>query len=75
MAKTQNFVKGQLAKSLITELGGVCQVARICEIASSSVCSWRTIGVPRARLMYLKLKYPKLKVWTEIKKAQQEIQL
>ncbi|MEE0892193.1 MAG: hypothetical protein U0M61_10155 [Succinivibrio sp.] len=63
MAKIINTFKGKKAEELITELGGVNAVARICKIASSSVSSWRKIGVPRARLMFLQVSYPNLKAW------------
>ncbi len=62
----KNLLKGELADRLIQELGGVTKVANICKIATSSVCSWREQGCPRARLMYLKLAYPELKVWKEL---------
>lgn len=67
MAKIINTFKDKKAEELITELGGVNAVARICKIASSSVSSWRKIGVPRARLMYLQLAYPNLKAWKHLK--------
>jgi hypothetical protein len=70
MPRVNNLIKGPLAKELIEELGGMCEAARICDIASSSVASWSKIGVPRARVMYLKLKFPKLNVW---KKVHEEI--
>ncbi len=64
----KNLLKGELADRLIQELGGVTKVANICKIATSSVCSWREQGCPRARLMYLQLAYPDLKVWQELNK-------
>ncbi len=64
----KNLLRGELADRLIQELGGVTKVANICKIATSSVCSWREQGCPRARLMYLKLAYPDLKVWKELNK-------
>ncbi len=69
MPRIINSIKGELAKQLVEELGGNCEVARICQIATSSVASWYRLGVPRARVMYLKLKYPKLKVWQAVAKA------
>lgn len=63
MAKVINTFRGKKADYLISELGGVNAVARICKIASSSVSSWRKLGVPRARLMYLRLAYPNLTSW------------
>lgn len=63
MLKEKNFFIGEKADELVAALGGVCAVARICEITTPSVSSWRKIGVPRARLMYLKLKFPDLPIW------------
>lgn len=66
MAKIKNKVKADKADALINELGGVCATAKICEIATSSVVSWRKLGVPRARLMFLQVKFPNLKIWQSI---------
>ena len=66
MAKIKNLINGEKAELLIHALGGVNETARICKIAASSVSSWRKLGVPRARLMYLKLKYPELSVWNTL---------
>ncbi len=66
MAKVINSIKGQNVDDLITELGGVAATARACEIATSSVVAWRKTGVPRARAMFLQVKYPKLKVWKQL---------
>lgn len=49
--------------AVISEIGGVNQVARICQIRPASVCDWRKNGIPRARLMYLKLLMPHLRAW------------
>lgn len=45
---------------LIDALGGTNEVARICQIKPGSVSGWRTNGIPRARLMFLKLLRPDL---------------
>jgi hypothetical protein len=66
MPKIDNSIKGDMAVKLIAELGGVVATAKLCQIASSSVCSWKRMGVPRARVMFLQLKRPDLKIWKEI---------
>lgn len=39
---------------IIDKLGGTAEVARICEVKQPSVSEWRTEGIPKARLMYLR---------------------
>lgn len=39
MPKIDNSIKGDMAVKLIAELGGVVATAKLCQIASSSVCS------------------------------------
>lgn len=65
MPRINNFFKDKKADELINELGGVSATAKICKIATSSVVAWRRQGVPRARIMYLYLAYPDLKVWSK----------
>lgn len=43
---------------LIDELGGNAVVARLCDVSWSAVYQWRKSGIPRARLMYLKVVRP-----------------
>lgn len=56
------------ATALIEELGGVTEVAKICEITKASVCWWRYAGVPRAWKKFLQLKFPNLKCWALLDK-------
>lgn len=44
--------------SIIDALGGNTQVAALCEISSQAVSKWRRDGIPRARLMFLRLLRP-----------------
>ena len=46
------------SSEIIDKLGGTAEVARICEVKQGSVSEWRTAGIPRARLMYLKVIRP-----------------
>lgn len=49
----------QIANTIIDRLGGTSAVAKICEIKPPSVHEWRTNGIPKARLQFLRLAYPK----------------
>lgn len=45
---------------IIDALGGTVAVAELFEIAPPSVSEWRHRGIPRARLMFLRLAHPEL---------------
>ncbi len=45
---------------LIDALGGTVKVAELCEVWPSAVSQWRTDGIPRARLMYLRAVRPEI---------------
>lgn len=45
---------------IIDQLGGTAVTARIFDIAMPSVTKWRWEGIPKARLMYLKVARPDL---------------
>lgn len=45
---------------IIDSLGGTSIVAKIFGISTAAVAKWRRTGIPRARLMYLHVKYPKI---------------
>lgn len=44
--------------AIIDKLGGTNAVAKLCEIEPASVSEWRRNGIPKARLMYLRLAKP-----------------
>lgn len=46
--------------TIIDALGGTGSVAELCEVTPGGVSQWRTDGIPRARLLYLKAKRPKV---------------
>lgn len=46
------------ANRIIDALGGTGAVAKLCEIEPGSVSDWRREGIPKARLMFLKLARP-----------------
>lgn len=43
---------------VIDALGGTSEVARLCEIEPPSVSDWRKLGIPKARMMFLRLARP-----------------
>lgn len=45
---------------VIDALGGTSEVARLCEIEPPSVSDWRKHGIPKARLMFLRLAKPEV---------------
>lgn len=46
------------ANLIIDELGGTGAVAELCDVTTGAVSQWRNDGIPRARLMFLKVKRP-----------------
>jgi hypothetical protein len=49
----------------IDAMGGTAKVAKECNVRMQSVSAWRKIGIPPARMMYFKLKYPEVFVNAE----------
>ncbi|MGP8443159.1 hypothetical protein ACT2E5_13705 [Burkholderia vietnamiensis] len=45
---------------VIDRLGGTSAVARICDIKPPSVHAWRTSGIPKPWLKFLRLAHPKV---------------
>lgn len=50
----------QTAGELIDALGGTSAVAKLCDVSDAAVSQWRSAatGIPRARLMFIKLARP-----------------
>ncbi len=46
------------ADEIIDALGGTSETARLCEVEPPSVSDWRKHGIPKPRLMFLKLARP-----------------
>lgn len=44
--------------SIIDALGGTVAVARLCDTSPSAVSQWRQSGIPKPRLMYLRVVRP-----------------
>ena len=45
---------------IIDALGGTFRVAKLCEVRPPSVSDWRKYGIPRARMMFLRLARPEV---------------
>jgi hypothetical protein len=62
MAKKRNPSKKRdpFASAVIRELGGPAEAARIFGIKPPSIIGWLEKGIPKARLMYLEVAYPKV---------------
>lgn len=56
------------ANQIIDLLGGTSEVAALCEVSTSAVSQWRNDGIPRARLMFLRVVRPD--VFAEIEHAE-----
>jgi hypothetical protein len=48
------------ADEIIDALGGTSETARLCEVEPPSVSEWRRTGIPKPRLMFLKLARPEV---------------
>jgi hypothetical protein len=45
---------------IIDALGGTFRVAELCEVRPPSVSEWRKYGIPRARMMFLRIARPEV---------------
>lgn len=45
---------------IIEALGGTFRVAELCEVRPPSVSDWKKHGIPRARLMFLRVARPEV---------------
>ncbi|QYG04453.1 helix-turn-helix domain-containing protein [Massilia sp. NP310] len=45
---------------MIQRLGGTTRTAELCEVSAQAVSQWRTKGVPKAQLKFLRLARPEL---------------
>lgn len=59
-AKRCQRVRPEYASEMIDILGGTAAVSRICGIRDPSVSSWRKLGMPKSRFMFLSERYKKL---------------
>lgn len=50
----------QTTDTIIDALGGTAEVARLCDISSQAVSQWRTNGIPRAQMKYLRAVRPEV---------------
>ncbi|MNE31841.1 hypothetical protein D3C81_1299320 [compost metagenome] len=45
---------------IIDALGGTFRVAELCEVRPPSVSDWKKHGIPRARMMFLRIARPEV---------------
>jgi hypothetical protein len=45
---------------IIDALGGTAKVAALCEVSPAAVSQWRENGIPKSRLMFLRLARPEV---------------
>lgn len=48
------------ASAIIEALGGTFRVAELCEVRPPSVSDWKKHGIPRARMMFLRIARPEV---------------
>lgn len=44
--------------TVIERLGGTCETARLFEISPAAVSDWRKKGIPKSRILFLKVVRP-----------------
>ena len=52
--------KSTFAEKVIDALGGTGEVARLCQVSDPAISAWKKEGIPKARLMFLRLAKPKI---------------
>lgn len=52
---------------VINSLGGTAEVSRLCEVTISAVSQWKTLGMPKARFMFLRERNRDLPVMKELR--------
>ncbi|MDI2387003.1 helix-turn-helix domain-containing protein [Pseudomonas aeruginosa] len=60
---------------IIDALGGTFRVAELCEVKPPSVSDWRKRGIPRARLMFLRIAKPEVFAELDAKAKGQECRI
>lgn len=55
LASPNNLGMNIPASQVVDALGGTAAVARLCEISMPSVSDWKKDGIPRARMMFLRV--------------------
>lgn len=46
------------ADMIIDRLGGTVKAAQLCDVSKAAVSQWRRNGIPKARLMFLRIAKP-----------------
>lgn len=61
------------ASDIIDALGGTSKTARLCGVKDPSVSEWRQTGIPKARLMYLRLARPDVFAHLEVAREEASV--
>ena len=54
-----------MSNRVIDGLGGNAAVSELCEVSSQAVSQWRTEGIPKPRLMFLRERFKDLPLMQE----------
>ena len=60
MPKNVGMTTSLTDSQIIDALGGTSETARLCEVQPASVSEWRKTGIPKARMMFIRLARPDL---------------
>jgi hypothetical protein len=60
MPKNGGMTTSLTDSQIIDALGGTSETARLCEVQPASVSEWRKYGIPKARLMFIRLARPEI---------------
>jgi hypothetical protein len=58
MPKNGDMTTSLTDNQIIDAIGGTSETARLCEVQPASVSEWRKTGIPKARLMFIRLARP-----------------
>jgi hypothetical protein len=58
MPKNAGMTTSLTDNQIIDALGGTSETARLCEVQPASVSEWRKTGIPKARMMFIRLARP-----------------
>ena len=69
LATPNNGAMNTEATKIIEALGDTAEVARLFDIKMPSVSGWKELGIPRARMMYLKVAKPEVLTGIDVEAA------
>lgn len=57
MKKKRIRLRSDLSKVIVNDLGGTSKVAEMCGLAPSTVSEWKSEGLPKAWVLYLRERF------------------